>query len=37
MDKDENGEELSAEEQEERRYCGIGDANMLGFQCSCSS
>ncbi|KAK0481467.1 hypothetical protein IW261DRAFT_1550610 [Armillaria novae-zelandiae] len=30
-------EELSAEEREERRYCGMGDKNMLGFQCSCSS
>ncbi|KAK0421477.1 hypothetical protein EV421DRAFT_1283008 [Armillaria borealis] len=30
-------EELSAEEQEERRYCGLGDKSMLGFQCSCSS
>ncbi|SJL10663.1 uncharacterized protein ARMOST_14054 [Armillaria ostoyae] len=30
-------EELSAEEREERRYCGLGDKSMLGFQCSCSS
>ncbi|KAK0209041.1 hypothetical protein DFS33DRAFT_1380529 [Desarmillaria ectypa] len=30
-------EGLSAEEREERRYCGLGDKNMLGFQCSCSS
>ncbi|KAK0233872.1 hypothetical protein IW262DRAFT_1452426 [Armillaria fumosa] len=30
-------EELSAEEREERRYCGMGDKSMLGFQCSCSS
>lgn len=30
-------EELNAEEQEERRYCGLGDKSMLGFQCSCSS
>lgn len=30
-------EELSAEELEERRYCGLGDKSMLGFQCSCSS
>ncbi|KAH9945264.1 uncharacterized protein BXZ73DRAFT_96251 [Epithele typhae] len=29
--------ELSAEEKEERRYCGTGDARLLGFQCSCSS
>ncbi|KAE9401491.1 UPF0061-domain-containing protein [Gymnopus androsaceus JB14] len=34
---DENGEELSPEELEERRYCGIGEGGMLGFQCSCSS
>ncbi|KAJ3829919.1 hypothetical protein F5878DRAFT_49531 [Lentinula raphanica] len=33
----ENNEELNAEEKEERRYCGVGDGNMLGFQCSCSS
>ncbi|KAJ3873473.1 hypothetical protein F5051DRAFT_122212 [Lentinula edodes] len=32
-----NGEGLSAEEKEERRYCGIGEGSMLGFQCSCSS
>ncbi|KIK24019.1 hypothetical protein PISMIDRAFT_99248 [Pisolithus microcarpus 441] len=30
-------EELSEEEREERRYCGLGDRRMLGFQCSCSS
>jgi len=29
--------ELSEEEQEERRFCGLGDRRMLGFQCSCSS
>ncbi|KAI6042935.1 hypothetical protein EDC04DRAFT_2878302 [Pisolithus marmoratus] len=29
--------ELSEEEKEERRYCGLGDRRMLGFQCSCSS
>jgi hypothetical protein len=29
--------ELSKEEREERRYCGIGEEKMLGFQCSCSS
>ncbi|KAJ7170581.1 hypothetical protein C8R43DRAFT_1149177 [Mycena crocata] len=29
--------ELDAEEREERRFCGIGDSGMLGFQCSCSS
>ena len=22
---------------EERRYCGMGERKMLGFQCSCSS
>jgi serine/tyrosine/threonine adenylyltransferase len=30
-------EELEAEIREERRYCGMGDRTMLGFQCSCSS
>jgi len=30
-------EELNAEEKEERRYCGLGEKKMLGFQCSCSS
>ncbi|KAJ7034965.1 hypothetical protein C8F04DRAFT_1259328 [Mycena alexandri] len=29
--------ELDAEEREERRFCGLGDTRMLGFQCSCSS
>ena len=29
--------DLSAEEIEERRMCGVGDTGMLGFQCSCSS
>ncbi|KAI4294102.1 UPF0061-domain-containing protein [Schizophyllum commune Loenen D] len=29
--------ELSAEEKEERRFCGMGPRRMLGFQCSCSS
>ncbi|KAF9466573.1 hypothetical protein BDZ94DRAFT_1280842 [Collybia nuda] len=29
--------ELGAEEKEEKRYCGMGDKTMLGFQCSCSS
>ena len=28
---------LEPEEREERRYCGIGNVRMLGFQCSCSS
>ncbi|KAI6024608.1 hypothetical protein PISMIDRAFT_18531 [Pisolithus microcarpus 441] len=30
-------DELSEEEREERRNCGLGDRRMLGFQCSCSS
>jgi len=30
-------EELDAEVREERRYCGMGEKAMLGFQCSCSS
>jgi hypothetical protein len=30
-------EELGKEEKEERRFCGIGERQMLGFQCSCSS
>ena len=29
--------ELSKEEIEERRFCGVGEKKMLGFQCSCSS
>ncbi|KAJ7650371.1 hypothetical protein FB45DRAFT_887764 [Roridomyces roridus] len=33
----EEGEKLDAEEEEERRFCGIGASGMLGFQCSCSS
>ncbi|KAJ7931427.1 hypothetical protein B0H13DRAFT_2227949 [Mycena leptocephala] len=37
-DADANDEtQLDAEEREERRYCGLGDSRMLGFQCSCSS
>ncbi|KAJ7903663.1 hypothetical protein B0H14DRAFT_2665860 [Mycena olivaceomarginata] len=32
-----NEAQLSAEEREERRFCGLGDSRMLGFQCSCSS
>lgn len=28
---------LDAEQKEERRYCGIGDIDLLGYQCSCSS
>lgn len=30
-------EELDAEIKEEKRYCGMGEKAMLGFQCSCSS
>ncbi|TFK45387.1 UPF0061-domain-containing protein [Heliocybe sulcata] len=30
-------EELDDETREERRYCGIGEKQMIGFQCSCSS
>ncbi|VDB94305.1 unnamed protein product [Peniophora sp. CBMAI 1063] len=30
-------EELDAETKEERRFCGVGSREMLGFQCSCSS
>ncbi|KAG5718650.1 UPF0061 protein C20G4.05c [Termitomyces sp. T112] len=30
-------EELGEEEKEERRFCGVGERRMLGFQCSCSS
>ncbi|CAE6443718.1 hypothetical protein ACGC1H_002514 [Rhizoctonia solani] len=29
--------ELSEEERAERRFCGVGSKNLLGFQCSCSS
>jgi len=29
--------DLDAETKEERRYCGMGTTQMLGFQCSCSS
>ncbi|KAF7330454.1 hypothetical protein MVEN_02484400 [Mycena venus] len=29
--------QLDVEEREERRFCGLGDSRMLGFQCSCSS
>lgn len=28
---------LDPEVKEERRYCGLGEKTMLGFQCSCSS
>lgn len=34
-DKDDNL--LEPEQREERRYCGMGEKRMLGFQCSCSS
>lgn len=30
-------DELSAEEKEERRFCGLGPTKFIGFQCSCSS
>lgn len=30
-------EELEKEVREERRFCGMGERKMLGFQCSCSS
>lgn len=30
-------EEMGIEEREERRFCGMGERRMLGFQCSCSS
>ena len=29
--------ELSKGEIEERKFCGVGEKKMLGFQCSCSS
>jgi len=29
--------ELDPEIREERRYCGMGEKRLLGFQCSCSS
>ncbi|KAI5114765.1 hypothetical protein M0805_003007 [Coniferiporia weirii] len=29
--------ELSDEEKEERRFCGLGSKKFIGFQCSCSS
>ncbi|KAF9236723.1 hypothetical protein BU15DRAFT_89018 [Melanogaster broomeanus] len=29
--------ELDPETREERRYCGMGETRLLGFQCSCSS
>ena len=29
--------ELTEEEREERRFCGLGAQKFLGFQCSCSS
>jgi uncharacterized protein YdiU (UPF0061 family) len=30
-------DELDIETREERRFCGLGPKNLLGFQCSCSS
>ncbi|KAI0768074.1 hypothetical protein BD413DRAFT_137978 [Trametes elegans] len=35
FDGDEN--ELNPEVREERRYCSLGEKQLLGFQCSCSS
>ncbi|KAG9051517.1 hypothetical protein FS837_004027 [Tulasnella sp. UAMH 9824] len=32
-----SGEALTDEEKEERRLCGTGPMNLMGFQCSCSS
>lgn len=29
--------EIEEEVKEERRFCGMGNKQMLGFQCSCSS
>ena len=29
--------ELTEEEKEERRLCGLGSRKFIGFQCSCSS
>ncbi|KAJ7593070.1 hypothetical protein C8J56DRAFT_1013273 [Mycena floridula] len=34
---DSEEEDMDAEEKEERRFCGPGAKQMLGFQCSCSS
>ncbi|KAJ7707800.1 UPF0061-domain-containing protein [Mycena rosella] len=34
---DDDEAQLDVEEREERRFCGLGDSGMLGFQCSCSS
>ncbi|KAL4247223.1 SELO family protein [Abortiporus biennis] len=34
---DESDDHLDSEIKEERRYCGMGEKRMLGFQCSCSS
>lgn len=36
-DNTDNVSGLDKEIQEERRFCGMGENNMLGFQCSCSS
>ncbi|KAF9000596.1 hypothetical protein BDQ17DRAFT_1359195 [Cyathus striatus] len=33
----EGSDAVTKEEREERRYCGLGDKKLLGFQCSCSS
>lgn len=32
-----SGETLTDEEKDERRLCGTGPKNLMGFQCSCSS
>ncbi|KZT51994.1 UPF0061-domain-containing protein [Calocera cornea HHB12733] len=34
---DKADEELDEETREERRFCGLGSRQFLGFQCSCSS
>lgn len=34
---DEYSEEVDEEMRQERRVCGVGEKEMLGFQCSCSS
>lgn len=34
---EEDDSRLDAEVKEERRYCGMGERKLLGFQCSCSS
>ncbi|TIA93579.1 hypothetical protein E3P99_00070 [Wallemia hederae] len=34
---DTSGNDLTAEQDEEKRLCGLGDESLLGYQCSCSS